>query len=69
MARPKKNRIVLTPPIFSDFKPAGVNGRNLEQINLQLDEYEAFRLADHLQMSHEEAADEMGISDLHLQDW
>ena len=62
MARPKKNRIVLNPPMYSDFKPAGVNGAKLEHINLLLDEFEAFRLADFLQMTHEEAADEMGIS-------
>lgn len=62
MPRPQDNRIVLEPPLFSEFKPLGVKGQELEQIQLALDEFEAFRLADHNGLSHAEAADEMGIS-------
>lgn len=62
MARPKNNRIVLEPPIYTDFKPVGAKGVSLEQIQLSLDEFEAFRLADHIGLSHEEAAGEMEIS-------
>lgn len=62
MPRPKNNRIVHEPPIFTDFKPIGVKGLSLEQVMLSLDEFEAFRLADHLGLSHEEAAEEMEIS-------
>jgi predicted DNA-binding protein (UPF0251 family) len=62
MPRPKNNRIVHEPPLFSEFKPVGVPGRSLEEILLSLDEFEAVRLADFVGMSHEEAADEMGIS-------
>ena len=62
MPRPQDNRIVHEPPLFSEFKPAGVKGRNLEQILLTLDEFEAFRLADSIGLSHAEAADEMEIS-------
>ena len=62
MPRPQDNRIVHEPPLFSEFKPLGVRGRNLEQILLTLDEFEAFRLADFAGLSHAEAADEMEIS-------
>ena len=62
MSRPKSDRIVLEPPLFSDFKPIGVRGQDLEQILLTLDEFEAFRLADYKGLSHAEAADEMEIS-------
>ena len=62
MSRPKNNRIVHEPPIFTDFKPIGVRGVSLEQVIMSLDEYEAFRLADHMGLSHEEAAEEMEIS-------
>ena len=62
MPRPKNNRIVHEPPIFTEFKPAGVPATGLKQVLLTLDEFEAMRLADFLGMSHEEASDEMGIS-------
>ncbi len=62
MPRPQDNRIVHEPPLFSEFKPMGVRGRNLEQILLTLDEFEALRLADFIELTHAEAADEMEIS-------
>ena len=62
MSRPPDHRIVYEPPLFTQFKPVGVKGQDLEQIRLTLDEFEAFRLADFLGMMHAEAADEMGIS-------
>jgi len=62
MSRPQNNRVVHEPPIFTDFKPIGVKGISLELITLSLDEFEAFRLADHLGLSHEEASEEMEIS-------
>ena len=62
MPRPQFNRIVHEPPLFSDFKPIGVRGHDLEQIILTLDEFEALRLADQLGFSHALAADEMEIS-------
>ncbi|MBN2175897.1 MAG: DUF134 domain-containing protein [Bacteroidales bacterium] len=62
MPRPKNNRIVQKPPIFTEFKPIGVAGRLLNETFLSLDEYEAFRLADHMGFSHAEAAQEMEIS-------
>jgi len=62
MPRPKKERIIKQPPLYSSFKPTGVMKSSLEQITLSLDEYEAVRLADYLQMEHEEASVEMEIS-------
>jgi predicted DNA-binding protein (UPF0251 family) len=62
MPRPKNERIVHEPPLFTEFKPAGVYGRYLEHIALSLDEYEALRLADQMGLSHEDAAAEMEIS-------
>ena len=62
MPRPKNERIVHEPPLFTEFKPVGIPGRSLKQVSLSLDEYEAIRLADVEGMSHEEAAVEMGVS-------
>ena len=62
MPRPKKQRIVHKPPLFTEFKPLGISGQHLERINLSLDEFEAFRLCDYDGLSHAEAADEMEIS-------
>ena len=62
MPRPKKQRKVHKPPIYTKFKPTGISARGLEQILLSLDEYEAIRLSDFYGMSQEEAAMEMEIS-------
>ena len=62
MPRPQKRRFVNQPPLFTDFKPVGVKMNFLKQISLSLDEYEAFRLADFIGLSHDEAANEMEIS-------
>jgi len=62
MARPKNNRIVHQPPLFTEFKPMGIKGRDLETTTLSLDEFEAIRLADYLGFPHEEASAEMHIS-------
>jgi len=62
MPRPQYNRIVHEPPLFTEFKPIGIKGQDLLQIQLTLDEFEAVRLTDQLGMSHESAADEMEIS-------
>ena len=62
MPRPKFNRIVNEPPLYSHFKPTGVKGQDVKQIVLSLDEFEAFRLADQMGYSHAQAADEMEIS-------
>ena len=62
MSRPKNERIVHNPPLFTQFKPVGVNPRMLNSVTLSLDEYEAIRLADFEGQSHAESAEEMEIS-------
>lgn len=62
MSRPKKERMVHQPPLYTAFKPVGIMGSALQQLALNLDEYEAIRLADYLGMDHAEAAEEMEIS-------
>jgi predicted DNA-binding protein (UPF0251 family) len=62
MPRPQDNRIVHEPPLYTDFKPIGIQGHSLQQVLLTLDEFEAVRLADYKGLSHAEAADEMDIS-------
>ena len=62
MTRPKKDRIIQHPPLYVDFKPAGIRRRSLETVLLSIDEYEAIRLTDYQKMEHAQAADEMEIS-------
>ena len=62
MARPKNNRIVHEPPLFTEFKPIGISGRSIEQVLMTLDELESIRLADYRGLSHEEGSEEMEIS-------
>ena len=62
MPRTEKDRIVHTPPLFTEFKPIGIPVQELVSVVLTLDEFEAFRLADYNGLSHAEGAEEMGIS-------
>lgn len=62
MTRPKKMRSVQQPPPFASFKPTGVRRARLEALELELDEFEAIRLADYEGLDQEEAAERMGIS-------
>ena len=62
MSRPKKERVVYRPPLYADFKPTSMQRSGLESLLLELDEFEAIRLADYLGMEHTEAASEMEIS-------
>jgi uncharacterized protein len=62
MARPPIERAVGGLPRASVFKPAGVPGRQLEQLTLAVDELEAIRLVDRDGLSHEQAAEAMGVS-------
>lgn len=62
MPRPENEKYVHAPPVFNNFKPAGVGSRFLGKVQLSIDEYEALRLADYEGLSHEEAASEMGTS-------
>jgi uncharacterized protein len=62
MVRPKKNRLVRFDPKINYFKPRGIPVVDLEEICLTVDEREAVRLADLLDMSHEDAGRHMGVS-------
>jgi uncharacterized protein len=62
MARPPIERAVGGLPRVTLFKPAGVPGRDLEQLPLAVDELEAIRLVDLEGLSHEQAAAAMGVS-------
>jgi len=62
MGRPKKCRWVETEPGVTFFKPRGIPLRNLEQMVITVDELEAMRLADFLEMTQEEVAQKMQVS-------
>jgi len=60
--RPKKERLVERPPLYTSFKPTGKPRKSLKRVELALDQYEAIRLADYEGLEHEEAAELMAIS-------
>ncbi|HTX69297.1 MAG TPA: DUF134 domain-containing protein [Thermoleophilia bacterium] len=62
MPRPPIERTVARVPSITLFKPAGVPARELEQLRLGVDELEAIRLVDLEGLSHEQAAEVMGVS-------
>jgi len=62
MPRPVKCRRVGFIPDVLYFKPAGIPMRDLEEVNLSLDELESIRLADLEGMYQEDAAGHMCVS-------
>lgn len=62
MARPFKCRRVAFMPDVTFFKPAGIPLRDLEEIQLSLEEVEAIRLKDNDGLEQEEGAEKMNIS-------
>jgi uncharacterized protein len=62
MPRPPIERAVGGVPRITLFKPAGVPARELEQLQLGVDELEAIRLVDLEGLSHVQAAEAMGVS-------
>ncbi len=62
MGRPKKCRWVETEPGVTFFKPRGIPLRALEHAVITVDELEAMRLADFLEMTQEEVAHKMQVS-------
>ncbi len=62
MRGPYRKRMIWQPPRFKNFKPSGIPRRALDSIVLSVDEYEAIRLADHLGLEHQAAAERMAIS-------
>jgi len=59
--RPKKYRIVRQDPRISQFSPRGRPGRP-DEVYLDVDQYEAIRLADFMGLSQKEAGQSMHIS-------
>jgi uncharacterized protein len=62
MPRPKCFRNICGIPDKNYFKPRGIPTSELEEVVLNLDEYEAIRLADYEQLYQEDAASRMNIS-------
>ena len=62
MPRPPRQRIVAGQPAATVYKPAGVPARDLQWIQLTLDEFEAIRLIDGAGLDQDSAADRMGVS-------
>lgn len=62
MPRPRNRRRVRGNPNSTYFKPAGIPKFELEQSSLEMDEFEAIRLKDFLELGQEECAKEMHIS-------
>ena len=62
MPRPPIERSVAGVPRITLFQPAGVPARELDRLRLAVDELEAIRLVDLEGLSHERAAEAMGVS-------
>ncbi len=62
MPRPQKCRFVEKHPDVTYFKPQGIPMRDLVEMRLTVDGYEALRLVDYQGLSIEEAAQAMGVS-------
>jgi len=62
MSRPQCCRRIAGRPIASVFHPAGIPARELVEIILTLDEFEAIRLADLEGLYQEQAAERMSVS-------
>ncbi len=62
MPRPRRCRRVGFLPNVTYFKPAGIRLRELSEVILNVDEFEAVRLKDLEEMDQEQAAKKMNIS-------
>jgi uncharacterized protein len=62
MPRPSCCRSIAGRPAVAIFKPAGIPVRDLEEIVMTLDEFEAIRLADLAGLYQEQAAEKMNVS-------
>jgi predicted DNA-binding protein (UPF0251 family) len=62
MGRPRKCRWVEMVPEVTFFKPRGIPLRLLEMTVITVDELEAMRLADHLEMTQNQVAKKMQVS-------
>ncbi len=62
MARPKCPRRVGAAPVATYYKPRGIPLSALDEVVLELDEFEALRLADLEGMYQQQASEAMGVS-------
>lgn len=62
MTRPKQNRIILTSPGVSGFRPYGRCCQQMKIIQLRYDEYESIRLIDYDGKLQDDAAKSMKVS-------
>lgn len=62
MPRPPRCRLVQDNPSVTYFKPQGIPLRDLAEVYLAVDSFEAIRLADLAGLGMEEAASRMGVS-------
>ncbi len=67
MPRPPKARNVAHRPEYTLFKPAGVPARQLGEVLVTVDEFEALRLKDMVGWDQEQCAGAMGVSQSTLQ--
>lgn len=62
MVRPRRHRRIRGSPTKDFFKPSGIRMRDLTEIILKIDEFEAIRLKDYEALPQEESAARMNIS-------
>lgn len=62
MPRPKRRRMMATPPAVEGFRPFGVPITDIEPIELLFEEYESIKLTDYEGLTQEQAAERMNIS-------
>jgi len=62
MPRRMRRRRVLSEPDVVFFKPQGIPMRELEEVVLTIDEYEALRLCDFDELNQEQSAKKMKVS-------
>ena len=62
MPRPHKRRRVRGRPKENFFKPAGVQLRELEEVDLDYSELEAIKMVDYKEIPQDEAAKKMEVS-------
>ena len=62
MSRPKLDRKIARPPLMMGDKPFGISRRELSELYLHFDEFEALRLLDYQGMTQAQAARVMNVS-------